>query len=153
MVLLYFPLLRMRFVESAVARITDTCFELMIVTQNGQLEESGRILLNHYRDDQIVGELISAGEIKWLCEDVINSHDRWPPDDEPERPGWEHERFWPYRFRTLIGMIFSVQKHTGCRHVYVFDGYRSRWHVCSREDAFERFGPIRPLDEVLAELD
>ncbi len=40
---------RMRFVQGAVARFTDPGFEVMIVLQNGQLEYSGRLLLNHYR--------------------------------------------------------------------------------------------------------
>lgn len=143
----------MRFVQGAVARFTDPGFEVMIVQQNGQLEYSGRLLLNHYQDDQIVSELISAGEIKWLCKDVINSLDRWPPSDDPEIPGWEPDHFWPYRFRTLHGMIRTLQLHSGCRHVYLFDGQERFWYVCSRGDTpWEAFGKIRPLSMILAEL-
>ena len=144
----------MRFVQGAVARFTDPGFEVMIVQQNGQLEYSGRLLLNHYQDDEIVSELISAGEIKWLCEDVVNSHDWWPPDDEPERPGWEKDHFWTFRFRTLRGMIRTLQLHTGCRHVYLFDGHKRLWYACSRgEEPWESFGLVRPLKEILAEFD
>ncbi len=144
----------MRFVEGAIARYTGTGFEVVIVRQNGQLEYSGRILLNHYQDDQIVSELIRAGEIKWLCEDVINSHDRWPWDDEPDRPGWEHEHFWPYRFRTLRGMLHTLQMYTTCQHVYQFDGRKRCWYVCSRGDEpRESFGLIRQLHDIVAELD
>ncbi len=49
-------------------------------------------------------------------------------------------------------MIRTLQLHSGCRHVYLFDGHERLWYVCSRRDApWESFGKIRPLDMILAE--
>lgn len=122
-----------------IARQTKAGYESVYCHWDGYPSHNGVILQTHYSDSEILGQLLSFGDISVLGPLIGAKHDFGQAGYSPfttfyGRDGGATDGSTGPIQHVSLSEVLQRADACGCEYVYVFDGIA--WSYCDRESQF-----------------
>lgn len=140
------------------AENADGTFSSIYCQWDGYPDGVGKTLMEHYKDEAKIRELLALGDISSLGSEIGEKHDFDSRANQDWTKAYGRDRGETDTQGEVCNGIEALNKLTedsGGEYLYVFDG--GKWFVAEGGIAFfggpasEAPGALRPIEEVLAE--